>query len=328
VAIPASAETPSASRLALGAGLDADWAAARMWKLGASGRLDANADHVTGVLAQAFEARSTGHVGSEVQVGPGVLSAHGGAIARPASFVELYGSPGGVIANPSLQGESAWTVDAGGRVALAEGPVHAQADLALFGTWAHDLILFAPKGALDFVQAENIGRARVFGVETSLNAWGYGLDVRAAYTGLATFNDSELSTAQGPNPPSTPLSGRPAHDLVADVGYSLGPARVRYGVDAVIGMYYDNFGGVLIPARVLQSTGVRLEVPGIRGLRVAFEVRNLFDVRTVTYAGFVKPTFFPIGDEYDYPLPGRSFLVTARWTFAPSSELAPASDTL
>ena len=113
---------------------------------------------------------------------------------------------------------------------------------------------------------------------------------------------------------------------MADIGYSLGPARVRYGVDAVTGMYYDNVKGILIPARVLQSSGLRLDVPHVPGLRVALEIRNLFDVRTVTYAGFSGPSFFPIGDQYDYPLPGRSVLVTARWTFQPSTELAPRED--
>jgi hypothetical protein len=322
LAIPASAETPSASRLAFGAGLDAVWSAPRTWKLGASGRIDADADHAPGLSTQGFETRPTGHLGSEVQVGPVVLTTHGGAIARPASFVELYGSPGGVIPNPNLQGESAWTVDGGGRVVLTRGPVHGQADLAVFGTWARNLILFIPSGTEGLVEAENIGRARIFGLEAGVGAWGYGFDVRAAYTGLATFNDSQTPETSG----SPPLPGRPAHDLVADIGYSLGPARVRYGVDAVTGMYYDNVKGILIPARVLQSTGLRLDVPHVPGLRVALEIRNLFDVRTVTYAGFSGPSFFPIGDQYDYPLPGRSVLVTARWTFQPSTELAPRED--
>jgi vitamin B12 transporter len=201
-------------------------------------------------------------------------------------------------------------------VASPRGPVRAQAELVGFATWAKDLIIFVPRGFEQLLQAENIGLARIYGVEASAGAWGYGFDARLAYTGLMTFDDSLAG--------SPPLPERPANDLVADVGYSLGPARVRYGVDAVTGTYADNVGTVLVPPRVLQSTGVRVDVPGVRGLRVALEIRNLFDVRTVTYAGgFGGPTALPIGDQYNYPLPGRSFLVTARWTSSPTPELAP-----
>jgi hypothetical protein len=318
-----SAPPPEATRLSVGTGLDADWRATSAWKLGASGRLDADVDHVPaasldGSPAPGTEVRPTGHLGTEAQVGPAVLAAHGGAIARPPSFVELYGSPGGVIPSASLKGESAWTVDAGGRVASPRGPVHAQAELVGFATWAKDLILFVPQGFEQLLQAENIGVARIYGIEASAGAWGWGFDARVAYTGLVTFDDSKAD--------SPPLPLRPANDLVADVGYSLGPARLRYGVDAVTGTYADNVGKILVPPRVLQSTGVRVDVPGVRGLRVALEVRNLFDVRTVTYAGFGGPQTLPIGDQYNYPLPGRSFLVTARWTSSPTPELAPVRE--
>jgi vitamin B12 transporter len=311
--------TPEATRLSLGAGVDADWRATAAWKLGASGRVDADTDHVAEAEPSAGpQVRPTGHVGTEVQVGPAVLSAHGGAIARPPSFVELYGSPGGIIPNTTLVGESAWTVDAGGRIASPRGPVHAQAELVGFATWARDLIVFEPKGYLQLLQAENIGTARLYGVEASAGAWGYGFDVRFAYTGLVTFDDSIAG--------SPPLPLRPANDLVADAGYSLGPLRVRYGVDAVTGTYYDDHASILVPPRVLQSTGARLDVPGVRGLRVGLEIRNLFDVRTAVYPGFSGPQALPIGDQYNYPLPGRSFLVTARWTSSPTPELSPVRD--
>jgi outer membrane cobalamin receptor len=310
-----SAPPPQATRLSVGAGVDADWRPTSAWKLGASGRVDADTDHVAADATDATpnagtEVRPTGHVGTELQAGPAVLAAHGGAIARPPSFVELYGSPGGIIANATLQGESAWTIDAGARVTSPRGrPAHAQAEVALFATWAKDLIVFVPEGFESLLKAENIGTARLYGVEASAGVWGYGFDARVAYTGLLTFDDSK--------PGSPPLPERPANDLVADVGYTLGPVRARYGVDAVTGTYFDNFGTIQVPPRILQSTGVRLDVPHVRGLRVAFEVRNLFDVRTATYAGFAGPTLLPIGDQYAYPLPGRSFLVTVRWTSSP-----------
>ncbi len=165
-----------------------------------------------------------------------------------------------------------------------------------------------------YLKAENIGQARIYGLEASLGASLYGFDVRAAYTGLATFNDDADVSASSCTSGPPPLPGRPADDLVADLGYSLGPARVRYGVDAVSGMFQDSVGCNQVPGRVLQSTGARLDVPGVPGLRIALEIRNLFDVRTVVYGGFGGASTLPIGDQYNNPLPGRSFLVTAKWT--------------
>jgi vitamin B12 transporter len=315
ITVGGSEAVPRATRLSAGAGVDADWHAASVWKLGASARLDVNSDDVDGGTSTSGpQVRPTGHIGSEVSVGPVVLAAHGGAVARPASFVELYGSPGGILPNPSLVGESAWTVDAGAHAISARGPVRGQAEISVFGTWAHELILFVPQGEAGYLKAENIGQARIYGLEASLAGAGFGFDVRAAYTGLMTINDD--ADAAG-----APLPGRPAHDFSGDLGYSLGPARVRYGVDAIAGIHTDNIGFIPVPSRVIQGVGARLDVPGVRGLRIAFEIRNLFDVRSGTYPGFAGPQVLPIGDQYGYPLPGRSLLVTARWTSSPTPEI-------
>ena len=79
------------------------------------------------------------------------------------------------------------------------------------------------------------------------------------------------------------------------------------------GMIADRVGTVLVPPRVLNSAGVRLEVPGVPGLRLALDLRNVFDVRTATYEGALGPVHEPIGDAYEYPIPGRSFLASVRW---------------
>jgi len=110
-----------------------------------------------------------------------------------------------------------------------------------------------------------------------------------------------------------PLPGRPDHDLVADAGATIGPARLRYGVDAVTGLRADLAGAVVVPARVLHFAGIRVDVPRVPGLRVALDVKNLFDLRTGTYDGALGPVERPIGDAYDYPLPGRTILASARY---------------
>jgi vitamin B12 transporter len=310
---------PGATRASVGGAIDAEWHANRAWIWTASGRADAWNDSTDTGPAQRPQLRPTGHLGTELRVAPFVLSAHGGAVARPPSFVELYGDRGEFIGDPNLLPESAWTVDAGGRVASAShAPVRGRAEVAFFGTWANDLIVFVPQGAYGQARATNIGEARMLGVEVEAAANAYGFELRVAYTGMATQNDSECAVTSGALTSSTvcnrpQLPGRPANDFVGDLAYTLGPVRVRWGVDAVSGMIADQVGTVLVPPRVLNSAGARIQIPGVRGLRVALDVRNIFDVRTATYAGALGPVKEPIGDAYEYPLPGISFLATVRW---------------
>ena len=154
-------------------------------------------------------------------------------------------------------------------------------------------------------KAYNVGQAALEGVEAEVDLHWYGLFVRASYTGLHTEN-VDLHA---------PLPGRPVHDLVVDVSYALGPLRVRYGLDWLEGMTLDNVGAVEIPGRVLQQVGVVVDVPGLPGVRVSFDIRNLFDVRTAGYfQSFLGQTLtYPIGDAYYYPLPGRNVLFSVAW---------------
>jgi outer membrane receptor protein involved in Fe transport len=174
-----------------------------------------------------------------------------------------------------------------------------------------------PEGAFGLLKAENIASARIYGVEASVDARGYGFDVRAAYTGLVTFDDDPSVDPSVPlgSAARPPLPGRPGQDFVGDVAYSLGPVRFRYGVDFIGSLYADKEGSVPVPSRLLQSTGVRIAVPWVRTLRLAFDVHNLFDVRTGFSPGFMGMSVRePIGDEFAFPLPGRSFLFAVRWS--------------
>jgi hypothetical protein len=307
-----------ATRLLAGAALDVDWRATRAVTLSASGRADTWVDGSPAAdVPTRGDTRLTGHVGSEVQVGKLVLAAHGGAVARPPSFVERFGDRGAFIGDPALRPEQAFTADAGARLAARAGRVSVRAELVGFGTWAEDLIVFVAQGAFGRARATNIGRARLLGVEAEVSATAFGLDLRVAYTGLATANEAACAAELGPLDASArctrpPLPGRPTHDVVADLTYALGPLRIRYGVDALSGLVADLSGTVPVPPRVLQSAGVRLDVPGLRGVRAAVDVRNLFDVRTSTYDGALGPVEEPIGDAYQYPLPGRTVLASVR----------------
>jgi hypothetical protein len=55
-------------------------------------------------------------------------------------------------------------------------------------------------------------------------------------------------------------------------------------------------------------------VPHVAGLSVSLDVRNLLDLRVAEYEGVIGAARRPIGDVFDYPLPGRSVLLSARLT--------------
>ncbi len=260
------------------------------------------------------ETRPTGNVGIETVLGPIIAATHAGFVARPPSFVERYGNRGVFLGNPTLRPESAFTADLGGRFVRRFGALRLSAEAAVFGTWADDLITFVNRGAYGVAQAENIGHARLFGVEAELRAKFHGLEARASHTSLATANESECRQVDG-GCERPPLPGRPTEDFVFDVGWQIGFVRPRYGIDVVSGIRTDRLGTIEVPARVLHSTGARVDVPRVHGLSISIDVRNLFDLRVAEYPGITGPVRAPIGDVYEYPLPGRRILVSARYVF-------------
>jgi hypothetical protein len=301
---------PGAARGAAGGGVDAGWKATPRVELAASGRVDAWSGAASDGT-QTGEVRPTGHVGVETALDAVTLAAHAGNTARPPSFVELYGDRGAFLGDPTLRPESAWTVDAGARTSHGRRGMRVTAEATGFATWAQDLITFVPTGADGRAKATNIGQARMAGVELDARGTLGPLELRAAYTGLLAVNGSGCTAATG-GCTRPPLPGRPANDFVGDAIVRLGPAVVRAGVDVVTGIVADVAGSIHVPPRALTSVGARVDV--VRGVRLALDVRNLLDVRTGTYTGAIGPVHEPIGDYFEYPLPGRSLLLSARFT--------------
>ncbi|MBX3228988.1 MAG: TonB-dependent receptor [Labilithrix sp.] len=300
---------PAARRTNTGVALDASALVFDRVTVSASGRGDLWFDAADGTLSTT-ELRPTGHAGIEVPVGPISLASHAGWVTRPASFVERYGNRGAFLPSPNLRPESAFTADAGATFARRVGRLRVRAEAAGFATWAEDLITLQYAGAQRLARAVNVGEARLLGVESEVRASAYGLDMRVSYTGLASRNESRCNAGGCP-----PLSGRPSHDFVADLAYERGPVRVRYGVDYVSGITADASGAIEVPARLLHDASVRVAVPAVRGLTLTLDVRNLFDLRAAEYAAFFGGTNRePIGDLYDYPLPGRRLLLSVRWS--------------
>lgn len=301
---------PGASRVLSSVAADADWRMARHASFQVAGRIEGSRD--ASANAARDDVRPTGFFGFELGRDLALLG-HVGAVARPPSFVELYGNRGAFIGDPDLRGESAATADMGARYDGRVSSVRLHGELVGFSTWARDLIVFVNEGAFGRARATNIGRARTVGLEASIRVRAWHFDLRSAYTGLATANQSECD-ATSPTCTRPPLPGRPAHDVVTDLTYTAGPVRARYGIDVMSGMFADRTRTIEVPARVLQSAGARFDVPGAPGLTLGAEVRNLFDVRTATYAGALGTVRAPIGDAFEYPIPGRNVLFTVRWS--------------
>lgn len=311
-----------ASRASAGVGADVEARPAERLTLTASGRGDLWHD-VGAEGAGEDAARGTGHVGASVALGPLSLAAHVGHLARAPGFVERYGNRGAFLGSPGLRPEAATTLDLGASLAGRARDLAGSLELVGFSTWATDLIVFVPQGLYGRAKATNIGRARVLGGELEGRLEYDRLLLRASYTLLRTANDSACDVTA----PSTstacaapPLPGRPGHDLVLDLGLRVGAVRLRYGLDVVADLAADLTGAVRVPPRALQSVGARLLVgdatgaPELDGLTLALDVSNLADLRTASYAGVLGPVEEPIGDLYEYPLPGRAFLLSARFS--------------
>jgi outer membrane cobalamin receptor len=311
----AAVQPPGARRTNAGVGLDATLHAAPPLTLAASARGDAwfDTSDEKGTDSTS-ELRPTGNLGAELDAGPVTLASHVGVVARPPSFVERFGNRGAFIGEPLLRPESATTVDLGASFTKRLGRVRLHAEAAAFATFAENLIVFVSQGFYGNAKATNIGRARLLGTEAEARASAFGVELRLSHTALATANESECRFVGGACE-RPPLVGRPEHDFVGDLSYEVGPVRVRYGVDLVAGIYRDEKATIRVPDRVLHSAGARLEVPGAPGLSLTLDVRNLFDLRVAEYIGVSGPYRGPIGDALDFPIPGRRFLLAARWVF-------------
>lgn len=314
-----------ARRLAGGAGADLTWRAITAeaegrpapLTLAASARLDGRSDHAGPADRVSREIAPSGHLGASLILDPAaVISAHAGALRRSPSFVELYGDRGALRGSPTLRPERALSADAGLHGDLGDAGLRFGYELVGFATAVRDLIVFTPLGRSTF-RAENLDRGALLGAELTLSLAARGLRTSLSYTLLHARN-----TGDDPLTAGRPLPGRPAHDLAYDAAYRLGPASLRYGLDAVAGTTVDAGGTIVLPARVLHGVGAALQLtgaPGATGLRAAVDVDNLFDLRTLYASSPIsgRPVPLPVSDFLGFPLPGRSIWLTLQWSSPP-----------
>jgi hypothetical protein len=247
-----------------------------------------------------------------------LLRASGGRFVRLPTFLELFGDGAFYRASLALRPESAWLLEAGGRLfgspSLLRGRLPLQLSLEAHGfvRLTSDLITTVRDGPQ--LHAVNVGEALAAGVELEGR-----LQLGELFLGQLnyTFLDARNHTFE-PGRSGKLLPGRPPHSLSlrVDVGYKAW--RFGYELDYASLAYLDAANLQPRPARALSALRVQLGPFGRAHLAMSVEIRNLADTRALPVPLF-SPTqdpskaeekLLPLADFFDYPLPGRSLYAT------------------
>jgi len=235
------------------------------------------------------------------------LNASAGRYHRAPTFVEMFGDRGFLVGNPELTPERGLAADSGIRW---RGPVRIETTFHV--AWVDDLILFA-QNSQETVRAQNIGRARLLGTETSVTArpWSR-LRAHASYAFLSPKNLVD----------GRQLPGRGRHEIYGrlDGGpLPAGPVRAAvFGdVEALAGMFLDAANLRPAPIRVLLGAGLKLSPRRWPKLTFTLEGKNLTDARTETVEIRPGPRRAVVAtqDYLGFALPGRAFYATGRMIF-------------
>lgn len=259
-------------------------------------------------------------IGVDVRVlGPLALRGSFGRYFRVPTLVELFGDRGYIVGNEGLRPERGLSADGGLVLDVDRDAIALWGHVAGFWTRSRDLIQWISAGTV--ARPENIGRARVSGLESSLALVAAGgiAELLVHYTLLDTADLGDDPSRRG-----RALPGRPRHDLFARAsmghrwsirGVAVAP-RLAYTVEVVARTWLDPSGRYLLPARALQAIGVETKIAD--RVALALDIRNLLDVRTASVtlpiAG-ARTQIVPVADFIGYPLPGRSLWVSLRLDF-------------
>jgi outer membrane cobalamin receptor len=168
----------------------------------------------------------------------------------------------------------------------------------VFGSRVEDLIAWETYSAV--TRAENVSRARIWGVETELRFRGR----RLSATTQATFTDArdrgDIASRR-----DRQLEHHPRYRAYARCEWRQQLGATAFAVsgyadaDGTAGNFQTTGPYSAIPARLLLGAGLALE-HARTGLRFAASAFNLTDSR--------------VEDFSNYPLPGRSFYLALGWS--------------
>ncbi len=232
---------------------------------------------------------------------PGVtLKANAGRYGRAPSFLELYGDTGALLGNPLLRPEVGWNGDVAAEYRARGARAAIGGRTGLFAARVDDLIEWIPT-SYSQAHVDNIGRARIWGVEQDLGAdLGRYVRVTGQTTYLDARDDSDVAAHHGKQLPLRPrvqayLRSQLRH---LPLGRSVEAGAYVEG-DVQDGAYVDGANIVPLGARLLLGAGVEVAAPRT-GLRLLASAKNLTDSRAL--------------DVIQYPPPGRSVFVSLMWS--------------
>jgi iron complex outermembrane receptor protein len=234
----------------------------------------------------------SGKLGATARLwGPFTARASAGRTFRAPSVAELYLEQGLLQPNPDLRPESAWSADA---AVAAEGPA-GFASAGAFASLYQDLIVYEP-GTGQRLKPFNDAKASFRGLEIEAASAPLrellGLSASVAYT----FLRSETLRG-GEQVLGKEVSHRPRHRLYARLGVEGARAGAHAEAHWVSLQYQDAQNLVVIPETWLFSAGAFVRVLDRPDARLALEVKNLLDDRTLQ-------------DGFGNPLPSRTVMVT------------------
>lgn len=215
------------------------------------------------------------------------LKANIGRSYRVPNFGELFFPEQGYIGgNPDLDPETSIDFDVG--LVLSHPKFAFEIDY--FYNKVDDLILFVFISS-QRIEPRNVGDVDEQGIETSLRFRPTNfLELYTAYT----YMNGELSET------GSQLPGRPKNnfDLRADLDlkYTSLFWETQYLDEIPLNAFPDP---KTTESRTTHNFGIK---SGLKGFNLTFEIKNLFDNKEVR-------------DAYDFPLPGRSYFVTASYNF-------------
>jgi vitamin B12 transporter len=244
-----------------------------------------------------------------------MFRANGGHYLRPPDLSELFGDRGAMVGNPTLRPERGWQWDVGGRGQLGGDWGDALVDVAHFWLASEDLVSYV-QNSQRTLRPVNLGRTWVQGLElaTTLDLWGH-LDSQTSGTWTLSRNldtDPAVANKQLPRVPTLSLwQGTSVH-----WGEQV---RLGHTWSWTDGNYWDATNWFRSAPRSLHGVFLRGQ-PTPRWPAIEIAVRNLFDKtvevvpRNPLNAADDARVVQPLTDFVGYPLPGRTVLLTVRWT--------------
>jgi len=242
------------------------------------------------------------------------LKANWGEYLRPPDFSELFGNRGSIVGNDELVSESGWQWDVGARATAALSSGGAAAfDLTYFERKAENQIVFIQNSQRTSIPV-NFAAAHLRGVEAALTLglWDW-VDSQSNLTWTDSENLTPVASDRGKRLPRVPEWEMNQSTSVHWKSH----IRLGHSFSYTAGNYWDAANLLNAAPRALHSVFFRVEN---RGLSFESSILNLTDEMVVVgdrnpfSAQDDTPILQPVTDFLGYPLPGRTFLFTLRWT--------------